>query len=108
MPTRAVTDDPLAHGGEHVVGQLDQVEGSTLTAAAGSCSRSALRKAADGSIATTSTAFRQAGLRAASHAPTPAQSRPLTTPSTRPVSTSTNVKFIYTLRRSDQNLPARR
>jgi hypothetical protein len=50
-----------------------------------------LRKAADGSIATTCTAFRQAGLRAASQAPTPAESRPSTTPSTRPVSASTSV-----------------
>jgi hypothetical protein len=64
---------------------------STLIAAFERCSHSARRNAADGSIATTSTAASHAGLRAASHAPTPAESRPSTTPKTRPVSASTSV-----------------
>ena len=51
----------------------------------------ALRNAADGSIATTSIRALHAVERSSSQAPTPALSRPSTTPMTTPVSRSTNV-----------------
>src|SRR5512146_3126383 len=51
----------------------------------------ACRNAADGSIATTSTAFRHVWERAASQAPIPAESWPSTTLRTRPGSASTRV-----------------
>ena len=54
---------------------------STETAAHGKWVRRALRNAADGSMATTSTCSSQAAGRAASQAPTPALPRPSTTPS---------------------------
>lgn len=64
---------------------------STETAVRGSHMRRALRNAADGSIATTSTPSRHASGRAKSQSPTPVLSRPSTMPSTRPVSRSTIV-----------------
>jgi len=67
---------------------------STDTAANGRWVRSALRNAADGSIATTSTWASHAAGRAASHAPTPADPRPSTMPSTCPVVTSTIVDIL--------------
>ena len=63
----------------------------TDTAALGRCSPNALRKAGDGSIATTWTSSRHFWGRAASQAPTPAESRPSTTPNTCPVVVSTIV-----------------
>ena len=56
--------------------------GSTLTLAFGSCSVMAFLNTTDGSIATTSIRFRQAGLRSLSQPRTAAESRPSTIPRT--------------------------
>jgi len=71
----------------------------TLIAAVGRYVRMAFANAADGSVATTSILSPEAGVRAASQAPTPVFLRPTSTPRTRPVSRSPIVEIHGSCRR---------
>ena len=95
----AVSDQPLPDFVTARLASWTRWNTSTLTAAFGSVSVMAFLNASDWSIATASTRFRQAAVRAFSQPPTAAESRPSTMPRSLPLSALTVVDIHGSTRR---------